>query len=186
MSSAAGIIFVYLWVVAFCITATMDKIAKHIPINLFRTSQLTQLANPFLRGLLMLMVILSLMIYSTTLSNSQSVTTNIALPAVAVTSILAMVFIKPLLTLKIRIQHIKRSELACVEAAIAGEEPALKESLAYHQLKDASYTERLNYRQHVQAVWDWPLHEHIQKILFYVVIPPATWALSALVAKAIG
>lgn len=183
--SLGGITFVYLWVAAFYSTKMMNQLAKTISLNLFNSHQLTQFANPFLRGLLLLVAILALTPNQTSSPEAMPITTNIALPLLALMTILSLIMLWPLLTLRNRIRRLKNQELTCVESVLQGNTEALSKSVAYEQLKHSTYVEQLNYRQHVLAVWEWPLHSHVQRILLYLIIPPITWALSAVVAKLI-
>jgi len=181
-----GWVFVNLWAIAFFTTRTVNDFAKQVPFQLFTTAKLAMFGNAFLRGLLLWVIFLSLFLYNLTHKDGTNISLYIGAPILSLVTVFVLILGLPLYTLQKRIKTLKNDEIARVEMTLEGDEQALKRSPAGKELIRISYVELLTYRQQLQSVWDWPIHQHAQRIFFYLIIPPITWALAALVAKLIG
>lgn len=182
-----GIIWVYLVYFVWTVTRAFDHCAKNIPIVLFQNNLLAPFARPWLRSLLLIAVLFSLLAYQAAISSfNNEMVTRVFLPFVAFFSVLFLVSGKPLLTLRNRINNLKIHEIYCVNTAIAGDMTAMPDAQYHKQLQNASFLDLLNYRDKVEDLWDWPLQIHIKRIVLSVIAPPITWVLSAIVAQWVG
>ena len=39
------------------------------------------------------------------------------------------------------------------------------------------------YEQYVKDIWEWPIQGYVQRLVFYVLLPPLAWVLAALVEQ---
>jgi len=181
-----GILWMYLVYFVFAVAQAFDHYAKQVPLYLFSNSALTPFARPSMRGLLLVAALFSMLVYSIAMGISKLLVLNVFLPICIFFAALFIVSAKPLLTLRNRIQTLKKDELICLDKVIAGDKNALADSRLYRELQQATFVDLLNYRDKVHAIWVWPLQAHIRRIGLYVILPPVTWVLSAIVARLIG
>ena len=86
--------------------------------------------------------------------------------------------------------HIRRGEPSraaeLIGKAIAGDRSVLTNSRIRANKREFQMPDLLYYQDRIQSVWEWPLHTHVRRIAFYVILPPLAWVLAALVETLVG
>ena len=108
---------------------------------------------------------------------------NTLLPMLALTLLLGLHHLSPLFVIRTRVAEVKQREIALVRRAVRGERDALAESQIAHIAGEFSAPDLLAYETRIQGCREWPIEGAVQRILFYVLLPPVAWVLAALVER---
>jgi len=96
---------------------------------------------------------------------------------------MVFIFLTPLLPIKKRIRECKSQELASIQDRIS-RLTASKRNLAENEEILSELQPLLNYRREVKQVPEWPFDSPVVfRLVFYLIIPPASWVGSALIER---
>ena len=87
-------------------------------------------------------------------------------------------FARPVLLLKKRIQVAKRKELAIVHQGI-------RELEAEPNYAPDAMTLLLTRQLFIESRWEWPIAGHVQKLIIFGLLPPASWVLAAVIENSL-
>ena len=162
------------------------KVANTIPIDLLNPQPLAVFATQPLRVFFGLVGITATIPF--TLSSSQGLANTvipIGIPLICMVLILFLLVSIPLTRIRSRLKQAKIQESELITKALTGNRLALNKSrISVHQ-DEFKMPDLLYYQDRIQAVWEWPLHNHIRRIAFYVVLPPLAWTLENLLQSAL-
>jgi len=163
------------------------EIAKSIPIDLLSTNILTRIANPLIRALVAPVVVLAASGPLLFAFDGNQVDTFylVSLPIVIFLLVLSLLSGRAVLVLHNRIHAEKVSELDIIQRFLNGDKQAMATSRLGSLQSQINGTDVLAYRDRVEEVWEWPLHGHLPRLIFYLTIPPMAWAAAALVERVI-
>lgn len=104
-------------------------------------------------------------------------------PLVVLMLVCCLPFIHPVRVIRDRIADIKQREIDAVRVALAGDRSSLANSQIAHISDEFSAPDLMMYEQYVKDIWEWPIQGYVQRLLFYVLLPPLAWVLAALVEQ---
>ena len=182
--------------VGICIIRTMTfiyrqiqvfyKVANTIPIDLLNPEPLAVFASQPLRvffGLVGITVIIPF-----TLASSEGLANTViptGLPMIALVFVLFLLVSIPLTRIRSRLKQAKIEESQLITQALTGNRRALIDSRISAHQDEFKMPDLLYYQDRIHSVWEWPLHAHIRKIAFYLVLPPLAWVLETFVETAL-
>ena len=105
----------------------------------------------------------------------------IGIPMITLMTILLVLVSIPLIKIRNRLREEKTKEFLLISKALAGDRAALSSSRISANQHEFQMPDLLYYQDRIQSVWEWPLHTHVRRIAFYVILPPLAWVLAALV-----
>ena len=81
---------------------------------------------------------------------------------------------------KDRMRFEKAQELNSINAALSGNTRALESSLLIGE-DHPSKMDLLMYRDRITAIKEWPFTDRIRALVLFVILPPMTWVIAALI-----
>ncbi len=94
--------------------------------------------------------------------------------------IIISLYIIPFNLFRKRMRSKKQQELSSVAAALKGNLEALEHSLLSGE-SHPSKIDLLFYRDHIQAIREWPFTDRIRALVLFGILPPLTWVIAALI-----
>ncbi len=94
--------------------------------------------------------------------------------------IIISLYIIPFNRFKARMHSKKMQELNAINAALAGNFKALKNSLLLGE-DHPSKIDLLIYRDRIRAIKEWPFTDRIRALVLFGILPPLTWVIAALI-----
>ena len=177
------------YLLATLLTASvyLTTVARRIPLDILAIDRYAWVCN-----LAVIVIFLFSIAYAWAGAMEQvarSSTLNKTLLELLIYFIIFMVFliyyaVKPVLIMHARIVKEKTQEKARVRDALSGRREVLRDSPLHVVDGNSSRTELLVYYTMLDSLPEWPLGPHLYKLIFYVLLPPVTWALAALLQKA--
>lgn len=150
---------------------TLTVLAKILPLQVSQLIRYQRVSDPFLRLVVAFSFFTALLPFSLLLAKDPPMEAVVATIAVSIAFVLlCAVYFFPVAILRNRI-HVLLHEAQL----------ALAEEMA-----DENFTavdrERLMMRQmYLESRWEWPLASNVQKLIVFVLLPPAAWVMAALV-----
>ena len=162
-------------------------LAKSIPIDILNTNNLTRIANPLIRALVAPVGVLAasgplLFAFDGNLVDTFYL---ISLPIVVFLLVLSLLSGRAVFVMHRRIHDEKVGELGIIHRYLNGDKQAMASSRLGGLQSQFDATDVLAYRDRIEEVWEWPLHGHLPRLIFYLTIPPMAWAAAALVERII-
>ena len=109
----------------------------------------------------------------------------IGLPMIALVFVLFLLVSIPLTRIRSRLKQAKIEESRLITQALTGNRLALNDSRISAHQDEFKMPDLLYYQDRIHSVWEWPLHAHIRRIAFYLVLPPLAWVLETFVETAL-
>ncbi|MFN3238463.1 MAG: hypothetical protein ACE37D_15580 [Pseudomonadales bacterium] len=165
----------------------MKALCDSLDINLLNTDQLAVVGGPLLRALAAPVFLLAatgpfLFINEGASSDGFYL---LAVPTALLLTAFAATALPPMLAVRRKVIEAKRQELSIIELYLQGDKQAMSKSQVSHLQDSFTAMEVLEYRDRVAAIWDWPLHGQLIKLMLYLIIPPLAWAAAALVERVV-
>lgn len=160
----------------------MNKLSKHIEIDLLKLNKLMPLTKAGIVSILAFIGVYSILfMVNFTLSN---LTSNPAM-FVLIPTIVVMIY-RPLKGVRKRIVNAKEAEIKLIEAAIEGDMEALKQSRIGNNLKNINVIDLINYKKIIEGTLELPVNiPTASRFVFYLIIPLLTWVAASIVDKGI-
>lgn len=89
----------------------------------------------------------------------------------------------PLVEVRDRIAEAKETEIEAIREALAGDREALARTQIAHVAEEFKAPDLMFYERQIRSIWEWPIQGDVQRIIFYVLLPPLAWILAALVEQ---
>lgn len=160
----------------------MNKVSKHIEIDLLKLQQLMPLTKA---GIVSILAFIG--VYTILFSfafNVSDLTTNPAM-FVLVPTVVIMIY-RPLKGVRKRIIKAKENEVKRIEEAIDGNLEALNSSRIGNNLKNINVIDLINYKKIIENTIELPVNiPTASRFLFYLIIPLLTWIAASMVDKVI-
>lgn len=160
----------------------MNKVSKHIEIDLLKLQQLMPLTKA---GIVSILAFIG--VYTILFSfafNVSDLTTNPAM-FVLVPTIVIMIY-RPLKGVRKRIIKAKEDEVKLIEEAIDGNIGALEASRIGNNLKNINVIDLINYKKIIENTIELPVNiPTASRFIFYLIIPLLTWIAASMVDKVI-
>ena len=178
--------------ILFTALVTQAKALSHavrrVKIDVPGLDRYSHLANPLVRVLSVMLILSSPIVGSLAIGDSEPIAFVVLVVAIVsvATLTLTALYVYPLWLLKGRIYRTRRQELDRVLRALRGDDEAMAESHLRGRASGLTVSELLDYRNFIESLWDWPLAPHVQRIVFFGMLPPLTWVLAGLVENAVG
>jgi len=158
--------------------------ARHIRIDFLILNEYASIANPGVRLLLCWLPLLStmplLMLYTDdAVSNVAGMRFQVFLILIVVAMLIP--YLIPIWILRNRIRDKKLIELDQIKRALQGDKEANKLISIQGQGAPMTTTDLLTHQMFLESRWEWPIASHIQKIIFFGLLPPTTWVLAAII-----
>ena len=158
-----------------------------IHVDLLNTAGLKVVGNPMIRGLVAPIVVLAaagplLFVNDGNVANGFYL---LAVPLACLLLLFAVSAGQPVWVVRKMIIARKREEMDKIERFLNGDAGAMATSRIAVLQPNLTAIEVLAWREHVQSIWNWPLHDHLPRILFYLTIPPLAWAAAAFVERVV-
>jgi hypothetical protein len=91
----------------------------------------------------------------------------------------------PVWILRTRIKDKKRAQMGQVTPALWGNKKAVKK-IAIRDLGTSTTTaELLTHQMFLESRWDWPVENHVQKLILFGLLLPFRWVLAAMIENRI-
>ena len=170
-------------------TLSLKKAARQMKVDLLRLSHYSAIANPIVRGILLLLAGFSL--FPPLILFADDPTLSTAMAFVALVSILGLVFpifllyAYPILILRNRIRDEKQRELNIVFQSLQGNDEAIKAISIQGRGVPISTSDLLTHQMFLESRWEWPIASHVQKLILFGLLPPLTWVLAATIENAL-
>lgn len=164
------------------------KLASTIEFRLFQLVNVQTLARPFLRYLALLVLgsaLLAVLVQFLGAQDRQFLLFEVLLPALAAYSVLGSLMLWPIVIMRRRIKAAKENELRIVRAAIGGDRTGLADSELGEELAKFTVPDLLYYEERLLRIWEWPIQQHLQRLVLYLLIPPLAWIMAALVERSL-
>jgi len=156
--------------------------ARHIRIDLLQVVQYSNIANPAVRMVVLILIILSLFppmvlfidnpIFSTAAVRYSLLVLTILLP-------LLLGYFYPVLILRTRIGQAKQKELQVVLSSLQGDDEALDRVAIQGRGVPKTTADLLTHQIFLESRWEWPIATHVQRLILFGLLPPLTWVLAA-------
>ena len=91
----------------------------------------------------------------------------------------ALGYAVPIFILRNRIRDRKQAILQTIHQAHKGEHGAIEQLVASSDV--LPLPDLLTQQMFVESRWEWPIAPHVQKLLFFGMLPPLTWIMAAVV-----
>jgi hypothetical protein len=157
------------------------KSANYIQIDLLNTGPLSVFALQPLRVFFGVMGTIAANVVILGSNEISRTATPIGIPMISFMIILLILVSIPMIKIRNRLGQKKARESLLISQAIAGDRSVLSESRIGVSQQEFLLPDLLYYQDRIQAVWEWPLHAHVRRIAFYVILPPLAWVLAAIV-----
>ncbi len=163
--------------------------ARQMKVDLLQLNHYSVIANPIVRGILLLLAGFSL--FPPLILFADDPTLSTAMAFVALVSILGLVFpifllyAYPILILRNRIRDEKQRELNIVFQSLQGNDEAIKAITIQGRGVPTSTSDLLTHQMFVESRWEWPIASHVQKLILFGLLPPLTWVLAATIENAL-
>lgn len=160
--------------------------ARTLDVDLMHTEEAQFFTLQPLRYLLVTVVFVSLniILYQVLIATESAESVVLALSPVVLVLVLGnIVFLKPVIVVKNRIKEIKEREISALREALSGNREALQGSNIARFADEFAAPDLMMYEQYVRDIWEWPIQGYVQRIVFYVLLPPLAWVLAALVEQ---
>ena len=160
--------------------------ARHLNIDLLQLSQYTNIANPLVRFVVAMLLILTLcpffVVFDPALGNAVQL---VMLALVIVSTPILLLYAYPILVLRNRIKEEKVRELSIVFQALEGDDEAITAARIRRPGPPLSIGDLLTHQMFVESRWEWPIASHLQKLILFGLLPPLTWVLAATIENVI-
>ena len=168
-------------VVAVAQIRTLIQVAKVIRVDLLNLEHYTAIASPFMRYVLIILFVFS-GLPPFLLMDDPDLTAGVY-SVIPVFMVLFVPFLTgyfmPLLILRNRIRDSKLAALAALRSP--GQSDDVLPALALSGYTEVSPPDRLTQMMFIESRWEWPVASHIQRLLFFGMLPPLTWVMAAVV-----
>jgi hypothetical protein len=183
-----GIVMIHLLVFLARQYDSFSRLAREVRIDLSDLEDVQIFARPLLRYLLVVIlvtVLIGLFYQFTSLSLPQreEVLFRVFIPGELLAFLIIIVFVRPVLIVRDRIKATKINELMQIRKALGGDRSALSLTQIAHIANEFSAPDLMMYQERVTAIWEWPVQQHMQRLAFYILIPPFAWIMAALVER---
>lgn len=190
---AAGPFYSLCLAVMLAVVVTQARALSHavrrIDIDILRLDRYPHLANPLIRIVSFLLILLSIFPVLSVMTEDRGAD-RIALVSMPLLAFFALtltaLYAYPIWLLKGRIRGAKEGELRRVLTALGGDDGAMAESRIRDRASGLTISELLDYRTFIESLWDWPVAPHIQRVVLFGLLPPLTWVLAGMVENAVG
>ncbi len=160
--------------------------AHHLNIDLLQLSQYTNIANPLVRFVVAILLVLTLcpffVVFDPALGNAVQL---VMLALVIVSTPILLLYAYPILVLRNRIKEEKVRELSIVFQALEGDDEAITAARIRRPGLPLSIGDLLIHQMFVESRWEWPIASHLQKLILFGLLPPLTWVLAATIENVI-
>jgi hypothetical protein len=184
VGSCIGVLF------SICIAQCMSlvHVARNLEVDLLQLRQYSNIANPLIRLVVLLLAAFSLFLPPIVLADDPRFTT--AATAAATLGLLAVLPILllygyPILILQRRVRDEKHSELNSILQLLTGDDEAIKSIVIQGRGVPMTTADLLTHQMFVESRWEWPIASHIQKLILFGLLPPVVWALATTVEHVI-
>jgi len=164
------------------------RVASTMTLRLSQLQEAQTIANPSLRFALLAVLIgvMEMLLIQFVEVDIRNTLVNVIFIPTALLMFLAIpLFVQPVLILRSRIRKLKRGELSLVRRAIAGDRSVLSCSELGEAADDFTLPDLMYYEDRISRIWEWPIQQHWQRLLFYTLIPPVAWIMAALVERSL-
>jgi hypothetical protein len=182
-----GIVSIHFF--AFCLRQVrlFNDVARTVEINLLRIDTYQFFSLQFMRYLLLFATFSSLVIlvieFVATAEQAERLVTTVLAPLAIGATLFSYFFAAPIVLIRNRIRDARLRELVAVRAAIAGARDRLADTSIRNIAGDFSAPDLMLYEQKLEAMWDWPIQNNVQRLILYVALPPIAWIMAALVER---
>ncbi len=181
-----GLLIVHL--IGFCRRqiALFDRWANEFAVDLMHTDECQVFTLQPMRYLLITVIYISLniIVYQILSALGEGDAAFVGqMPLVVVMVICVIPFIHPVSVIRDRIAEVKQKEISAVRQALAGDRSALGGAQIAHIADEFAAPDLMMYEQYVKDIWEWPIQGYVQRLVFYVLLPPLAWVLAALVEQ---
>lgn len=168
-------------------TRVLNQFCERLSIDLLKADQLAVVGGPILRALaapVFLLAAAGPILFVNDGANSDGFYL-LAVPTALLLAAFGLTALPPVLTVRLKVIAAKSKELDIIQRYLDGDKQAMAESQISHLQDSFTAVEVLDYRDRINAIWEWPLHGQLLKLMFYLIIPPLAWAAAALVERMI-
>lgn len=167
---------------------SLTKVAKDIEIDLFQLPDYARLASPTIRVIILVLIVSSILPIFMFLVDDPTITAQLTKLMIVVWLIILPALVAwwyPVFILRNRIRQKKTEELEAVLQAIQGNDAALHNSCIPMRGREVSTADLLSHQMFIESRWEWPIASHVQKLVLFGLLPPATWVLAAMIENAL-
>lgn len=184
-----------LWLVgslAPCLAVTLGhffvlrELAERIEIDLLNLQSLSSFSVPFVR-IVMATALLITIVQLFDLANGTDLGAEIATMTLAVSLLMGLLLLLygwPVWLLRGRIRAAKQHQLDAIRRAFDADISGLSQVLGVAPGEIPTKGELLTRQMFIESRWEWPIEEHLQKLIIFALLPPLTWVLAAMVENA--
>ncbi len=160
----------------------MNSLSKEIKVDLLNLHRFMPLTKAGIISILAFTGVYAILFIFA--FNINDLTTNPAM-LVLVPTIIVMIH-RPLKGVRRRIIEAKEKEIELIEAAIEGNDEALKQSRIGNNLKNINVIDLIGYKKIIENTFEIPVNiPTASRFIFYLIIPLLTWIAASMVDKVI-
>ena len=155
-------------------------------IDILNLDHLLSVANPFFRILGFIVLIFCLTIPAFVRFPDNPILVQVWYPLFLASFILAFfAYGTPLFLLRNRIRVHKEDELTKISDVYSGSKKAYSE-LRLLEIVPEARPDLVTSERRVRDTWEWPFAAHWERIVLFILLPPITWILAAIVENVIS
>ncbi len=158
----------------------LTRVATHLNIDLFRLTHYQVIANPLVRFVIIMLLLMSSSPLVILWFDNPSITAGffpIGIFFVVLLGLFVLFYFYPVLVLRNRVREEKEKELKAVFQSLGSD------SANFGSLKLSATPQRksdlLTLLMFVESRWEWPIASHVTKLVLWGLLVPLTWVLSA-------
>jgi hypothetical protein len=158
----------------------LTRVASHLNIDLLRLTHYQVIANPLIRFVIAMLLVMSVLPLISLWFNNPIMTTTVFLIGISIVilvGLFVLLYFYPVLILRNRVKKEKEKQLKAVYESLASSSsnsgvPKLS-AVAQHK------SDLLTLLMFVESRWDWPIASHVTKLVLWGLLVPLTWVMSA-------
>lgn len=162
----------FLLEVVFVISDNMSRLARTMTVNLALLDGYSAISNSFVRVVTLFSVVAALLIVGTVTLQNDTLLSLVFIAAILIVLPFFVLLGRPVVILSKRIKEQKQIQIRAVQANLL--------NLSDH-CAPGTRADFLSEQMFIESRWEWPISSHIQKLIFFGLLPPLGWVLAAIV-----
>ncbi len=162
--------------------AVLCQIAERIFVDLINLQKYAAVSTPFVQVVVASTVMLSAtLLFGGYAVGDDKLTALIGSIVVILMGVWLLLYLWPVWIMRRRIHAVKQLQLEAISAAIQGDKAAQANIIGVAPGEILSNGDLFARQMFIESRWEWPVAEHLQKLIVFALLPPLTWVLAAVV-----
>ena len=164
----------------------LTRVATHLNLDLLQLVHYQVLANPLVRFVIAMLLIMSCFPLIGLWFDNPSMTAQlflIGIFSVFLVGLIVLFYLYPVLVLRNRVRKEKEKKLKAVFRSLGSD------SASFDSLELSATLQRksdlLTHLMFIESRWEWPIASHVSKLVLWGLLVPLTWVLSAAIENAL-